>query len=90
MPPSPLQRLRCGHSPARGPAGLLGDSLSFVPLFKEFFPRFCIGRRHRRHFLPSPLSAKKVLDDLPFPSGAPAPWPRHLGPARTLRAERTD
>lgn len=39
---------------------------------------------------PLPLEYQEVLDNLPLPSGAPAPWPRRLGPARTLPAERTD
>lgn len=88
--PQPQQRLHC-TLPSLRPRRLSGDSLSLVPLFKEFSPRFLY--REAPSALPPlfPLSAKKVLDKAcpPFPT-VPCSLPRHLDLVRTLPAEWTD
>lgn len=89
MPPAHCRDCTAATPPAPGQgAPLLGDTVSCRYLKNSlhvFVPGGAIGTSS-----PPPSSAKKVLDSLPFPSGAPAPRPRRLGPARTLPAKRTD
>nr|BAG61918.1 unnamed protein product [Homo sapiens] len=69
--------------------GSSGDSLSFVPLFKEFSPCFCIGRCHR-HFLPRPPRVpRRCWTSPPFPTGAPSSPAKAPGPGEDA-ARRAD
>lgn len=67
MPPAIARAARLLRCPRPGPgAPLLRDSLSSVPLFKEFSPRFLCWEAPSKDFSPY-SSAKKVWDGLPLP-----------------------
>lgn len=74
--------------PGRRPVGSWGTGAVLCRYLKNSLHIFCTGRRHWHFSLPP--SAKKVLDKPALPFWCPAPWPRRLGRARTVPAERTD
>lgn len=77
--PQPAAETATAPSQPEAPGGSSGDSLSLVPLFKEFSPRFLYWEAPPALPAPFPMSAKKVLDEpaLPhwcrLPAEAPGP-----------------